>query len=121
MKAGQNNFGVTTHITTKAFPMGGVYGGLRQWNDSQINEVADAFAEYQRIGQLDTKSSVIADLVPTNDTLYVTLIYFAPVSPTPAAFDAFYRTRAVGDNSKLHPNFFLCGPRSSTSPLQLWL
>lgn len=105
MKAGQNNFGVTTHITTKAFPMGAVWGGLRQWNGSQINEVADAFAEYQRVGQLDTKSSVIADLVPTNDTLYVTLIYFAPINSTPAAFDAFYRIPAVADNSKLHPNF----------------
>ena len=105
MKAGQNNFGVTTHITTKAYPMGAVWGGLRQWNGSQINEVADAFAEYQRVGQLDTKSSVIADLVPTNDTLYVTLIYFAPVNSTPAAFDAFYKIPAVADNSKLHPNF----------------
>ena len=105
MKAGQNNFGVTTHITTKAFPMGAVWGGLRQWNGSQINEVADAFAEYQRVGQLDTKSSVIADLVPTNDTLYVTLIYFAPVNSTPAAFDTFYKIPAVADNSKLHPNF----------------
>lgn len=105
MKAGQNNFGVTTHITTKAIPMGAVWGGLRQWNGSQINEVADAFAEYQRVGQLDTKSSVIADLVPTNDTLYLTLIYFAPVNSTPAAFDAFYKIPAVADNSKLHPNF----------------
>ena len=105
MKAGQNNFGVITHITTKAYPMGAVWGGLRQWNGSQINEVADAFAEYQRVGQLDTKSSVIADLVPTNDTLYVTLIYFAPVNSTPAAFDAFYKIPAVADNSKLHPNF----------------
>ena len=105
MKAGQNNFGVITHITTRAYPMGAVWGGLRQWNGSQINEVADAFAEYQRVGQLDTKSSVIADLVPTNDTLYVTLIYFAPVNSTPAAFDAFYKIPAVADNSKLHPNF----------------
>ena len=105
MKAGQNNFGVTTHITTKAYPMGAVWGGLRQWNGSQIDEVANAFAEYQRVGQLDTKSSVIADLVPTNDTLYVTLIYFAPVNTTPAAFDAFYKIPAVADNSKLHPNF----------------
>ena len=85
--------------------MGAVWGGLRQWNGSQIDEVADAFAEYQRAGQLDTKSSVIADLVPTNDTLYVTLIYFAPVNSTPAAFDAFYKIPAVADNSKLHPNF----------------
>ena len=105
MKAGQNNFGVTTHITTKAFPMGAVWGGLRQWNGSQINEVADAFAEFQRVGQLDTKSSVIADLVPTNDTLYVTLIYFASVNSAPAAFDAFYKIPAVADNTKLHPNF----------------
>ena len=105
MKAGQNNFGVTTHITTKAYPMGAVWGGLRQWNGSRIDEVADAFAEYQRVGQLDTKSSVIADLVPTNGTLYVTLIYFAPVNSTPAAFDAFYKIPAVADNSKLHPNF----------------
>ena len=105
MKAGQNNFGLTTHITTRTYPMGAVWGGLRQWNGSQIDQVAEAFAEYQRVGQLDTKSSVIADLVPTNDTLYVTLIYFAPVNSTPAAFDAFYKIPAVADNSKLHPNF----------------
>lgn len=105
MKAGQNNFGITTHITTKAYPMGQVWGGLRVWNASQISAVADAFAEYQRVGQLDTKSSVIADLVPTNGTLFLTLIYFAPVTTRPAAFDAFYKIPAVADNSQLHPNF----------------
>ena len=105
MKAGQNNFGITTHITTKAYPMGGVWGGVRQWNGSQIAAVSDAFAEYQRVGQLDTKSSLIADLVPTNDTLYITFVYFAPVTTTPKAFDAFYKIPAVADTTALHPNF----------------
>ena len=62
-------------------------------------------SEYQRVGQLDIEFSVIADLIPINNTLYVTLIYFAPVNSTPAAFDAFYEIPAVADDSKLHPNF----------------
>ncbi|KAI4093270.1 MAG: hypothetical protein LQ339_007748 [Xanthoria mediterranea] len=105
MKAGQNNFGITTHITTKAYPMGAVWGGLRTWNASQLDAVSDAFAEYQREGQLDTKSSVIPDLVPTNGTLFITLIYFGPVTTRPKAFDAFYRIPAIADDSKAHPNF----------------
>lgn len=105
MKAGQNNFGITTHITTKAYPMGAVWGGLRTWNASQLDAVSDAFAEYQREGQLDTRSSVIPDLVPTNGTLFITLIYFGPVTTRPKAFDAFYRIPAIADDSKAHPNF----------------
>ncbi|KAL9012925.1 MAG: hypothetical protein Q9173_002346 [Seirophora scorigena] len=105
MKAGQNNFAIITHITTKAYPLGAVWGGLRQWNASQLDAVSDAFAEYQREGQLDTKSSVIPDLVPTNGTLFITLIYFGPVTERPKAFDPFYRIPAVSDNSKAHPNF----------------
>ncbi|KAI4241491.1 MAG: hypothetical protein LQ352_007433 [Teloschistes flavicans] len=105
MKAGQNNFGITTHITTKAYPMGAVWGGLRVWNASQLDAVSDAFAEYQRVGQLDTKSSVIPDLVPTNGTLFLTLIYFDSVTSPPAAFKPFYDIPAVSDNSGLHPNF----------------
>ncbi|KAL8664740.1 MAG: hypothetical protein Q9168_007844 [Polycauliona sp. 1 TL-2023] len=105
MKAGQNNFGITTHITTKAYPMGAVWGGLRVWNASQLDAVSDAFAEYQREGQLDTKSSVIPDLVPTNGTLFITLIYFAPITTRPKAFDAFYKIPAISDDSKAHPNF----------------
>ena len=103
--AGTINIGVTTHITTKAIELGQVWGGLRQWNASQLDAVSDAFAEYQRVGQLDQKSSVIADLVPTNGSLYVTLVYFAPINSTPAAFDAFYKIPAVADNSQLRPNF----------------
>lgn len=71
--------------------MGAVWGGLRVWNASQLDAVSDAFAEYQYEGQLDTKSSVIPDLVTTNSTLLLTLIYFAPVNTRPKAFDAFYR------------------------------
>ncbi|KAL8804031.1 MAG: hypothetical protein Q9182_002822 [Xanthomendoza sp. 2 TL-2023] len=105
MKAGQNNFGITVSITTKAYPMGAVWGGVRVWNASQFDAVSDAFAEYQREGQLDTKSSVIPDLVPTNGTLYITLIYFGPVTTRPKAFDAFYRIPAVADDSGPRPNF----------------
>ncbi|KAL8704810.1 MAG: hypothetical protein Q9201_002042 [Fulgogasparrea decipioides] len=105
MKAGQNNFGITTHITTKAYPMGAVWGGLRVWNATQLDAVSDAFAEYQRVGQLDTKSSVIPDLVTTNGTLFITLIYFGPITSPPAAFKPFYDIPAVSDNSGPHPNF----------------
>ncbi|KAI4209164.1 MAG: hypothetical protein LQ351_007880 [Letrouitia transgressa] len=105
LKAGQNNFGITTHITTKAYPMGAVWGGLRTWNASQLDAVSDAFAEYQRVGQLDTRSSVIPDLVPTNGTLFITFIYFGPSTTRPAAFDPFYQIPAIADNSKQHPNF----------------
>ncbi|KAL8813211.1 MAG: hypothetical protein Q9223_000964 [Gallowayella weberi] len=105
MKAGQNNFGITVSITTRAYPMGAVWGGVRTWNASQLDAVSDAFAEYQREGQLDTKSSVIPDLVTTNGTLYITLIYFSPVTTRPKAFDAFYRIPAVADDSGPRPNF----------------
>ncbi|KAL8843654.1 MAG: hypothetical protein Q9176_001862 [Flavoplaca citrina] len=105
MKAGQNNFGVTTHITTKAYPMGAVWGGIRVWNSSQIDAISEAFAEYQREGQLDTKSSIIPDLVPTNGTIFITLVYFAPVTTRPKSFDAFYRIPAISDDSRPHPNF----------------
>lgn len=86
MKAGQNNFGITTHITTKAYPMGAVWGAVRVWNSSQIHAISEAFAEYQREGQLDTKSSVIPYLVPTNGTIFITLVYFAPVTTRPKAY-----------------------------------
>ncbi|KAL8990448.1 MAG: hypothetical protein Q9177_000898 [Variospora cf. flavescens] len=105
MKAGQNNFGITTHITTKAYPMGAVWGGVRVWNSSQIDAISEAFAEYQREGQLDTKSSVIPYLVPTNGTIFITLVYFAPVTTPPKAFDAFYRIPAISDESRARPNF----------------
>ena len=43
MKAGQKQFWRQYSHHHQSLPHG---GGLRQWNGSQINEVADAFAEY---------------------------------------------------------------------------
>ncbi|MCJ1377216.1 hypothetical protein MMC17_000308 [Xylographa soralifera] len=87
-----------------------------------------AFAEYQEIGQLDTNSSLIADLATTNDTLAVTLVYFAPVE-RPAAFDPFYNIPAVEDTTQIYPNFLALiegglpqvVPRWSYGYTNLWL
>ncbi|MCJ1262589.1 hypothetical protein MMC22_002459 [Lobaria immixta] len=105
LKGGQNNFGVVTHITTRAIPSPSqLWGGLLLFNGSQQDAVISAYAKYQEKGQLDKKSALIADLVLSNDTLALTLVYFGPTEK-PAAFEAFYGIPSVRDTTKLHSTF----------------
>jgi hypothetical protein len=63
-----------------------------------------AFAAYQRSGQLDRDSALLSYMGINNNTIYVTLVYLNAVE-RPAAFEAFYGIPSIYDGTRIHDNF----------------
>ncbi len=91
-------------MTLKTYPAGQVWGGSLIFNGSFQGDLMNAFATYQEVGQLDTKSALITDMGINNDTLILTLVYFGSVE-RPAAFQPFFDIPARLDLTRLHGNF----------------
>jgi hypothetical protein len=66
-----------------------------------------AFATYQKSGQLDQKSAVLSYLAINNATAYVSMMYLDAVE-RPAAFDPFYNisgATVVADTTSIRDSF----------------
>ena len=98
----------------RTYPLGQVWGGVIAYSDTHVSALMEAFATYQRSGQLDTKSAVIAYMVFTQNINLVTLVYLAPVD-RPDAFSPFYDIPSLYDLTKMHDTFSdLIGPPLDT-------
>ena len=94
----------------KTHPLGQVWGGVIAYNNTYVDALMNAFAKYQRSGQLDTKSAVISYMVFSQNINLVTLVYLAPVD-RPAAFAPFYDIPSLYDQTRIHDTFSdLIGP-----------
>jgi hypothetical protein len=98
--------GIVTHMTLRTYSAGRVWGGTLIYNSNPSfqDDLMSAFATYQEVGQLDTKSALITDMGINNDTLILTLVYFGSVE-RPAAFRPFFEIPARLDLTRLHNNF----------------
>lgn len=106
--------GIVTHATMRTYPIGKVWGGVVAYNNTYVDALMRAFAMYQKSGQLDTKSAIIADMVFTQNINLVTFVYLAPVRH-PVAFSPFYNIPSLYDQTKFHDTFSdLIGPPLST-------
>ncbi|KAK4222535.1 bifunctional solanapyrone synthase [Podospora fimiseda] len=90
LKGGSNNFGIVTRFTLAAYPLTQVWGGIRLYPASAISDVLDAYHAYHTAANKDLYANLHINLVPSNDTVIVTLIYLKPLTSPPAAFAPFY-------------------------------
>lgn len=121
LKAGSNNFGergggvaltkertnkilgILTHTTLRTYPVGPIWGGSFIYTDQYWDQVMLAFAQYQREGQLDRDSALLSYIGINNNTIYVTLVYFQPIS-NPQAFPPFYNIPFIFNGTGIFPN-----------------
>jgi hypothetical protein len=96
--------GIVTHMTLKTHPLGQVWGGVIAYNNTYIPAVMDALARYQQVGQLDTKSAILAYMVMTQNILLFNFVYLAPLE-RPECFQPFYDIPPLYDTTKLHDTF----------------
>lgn len=79
--------GIVTAYDFVTHPLGNVYFEARSYASDQAPSVLQALASYQLGGQLDPKSNVALNLVPTGSLLV--MVYSDPAR-SPAAFAPFY-------------------------------
>ncbi|KAM7203267.1 hypothetical protein V8F33_002258 [Rhypophila sp. PSN 637] len=89
LKGGSNNFGIVTRFTLAAYPLTQVWGGIKLYPSSAMPAVLEAYHAYHTAPNKDLNANLHINLVPTNDTIGVTLIYLKPVTSPPAAFAPF--------------------------------
>ncbi|KAK3984533.1 bifunctional solanapyrone synthase [Cladorrhinum sp. PSN332] len=90
LKGGSNNFGIVTRFSLAAHPLTQVWGGIRLYQSSALPDVLRAYHAYHTAPNKDLHANLHINLVPTNDTIGVTLIYLKPVTSAPEAFAPFY-------------------------------
>lgn len=107
LKSGENNYGIITHVTLKTYPLGKVWGGTIVYTGEFRDQLMQAFAIYQKSGQLDQKSAVLSYLGINNATAYVSLMYLDAVE-RPTAFEPFYNisgATVVADTTSIRDSF----------------
>jgi hypothetical protein len=98
--------GVITHVTLKTYSLGKVWGGTILFTGEFRDELMQAFANYQKIGQHDQNSAVLSYLAINKATEYASLMYLDVVE-RPAAFEPFYISGAtvVADTTSIRDSF----------------
>ncbi|KAI3332048.1 FAD-binding domain-containing protein [Xylariaceae sp. AK1471] len=94
LKGGTNNFGIVTKFNAKTYPLGQGWGGIQVYASDQVPALLQALHEYQTTPNKDPYANMIINLLPTNGTMLLTLIYLKPVE-RPAAYAAFYALTPV--------------------------
>lgn len=106
LKGGGPNFGIVTRYDLYTVPsIFIIWGTVLVYLVDQAADVLAAFAEWERIGASDTKSSVALSIAL--DSITIGLMYSEPVSDTPDAFSSF---------SKLTPLAVISPPTNFTMP-----
>ncbi|KAF2473017.1 bifunctional solanapyrone synthase [Lindgomyces ingoldianus] len=104
LKAGANNYGITTHVTLRTYPLSKAWGGTLVYTNEYRDQLMEALTIYQHSGQLDTKSALLAYLGINNNTAYVSLVYLDAVR-RPQAFKPFYDIPSVVDTTRFYDKF----------------
>ncbi|KAI0468860.1 FAD-binding domain-containing protein [Xylaria cf. heliscus] len=89
LKGGSSNFGIVTNFVAKTYPIYQVWGGIQVFTNDQMPAVLQALYQYQTTPNKDPYANMIINLVPTNGTILLTLIYLKPVEHPPA-YSPFY-------------------------------
>ncbi|OTA99930.1 hypothetical protein M426DRAFT_268468 [Hypoxylon sp. CI-4A] len=89
LKGGASNFGIVTKFTARTFPIKQVWGGMKLFSPDQLPDVIQAYHEYQVSPNKDLYANMVLNLVPTNNSVILTLVYLQPVEQ-PEAYKPFY-------------------------------
>ncbi|KAK4154497.1 hypothetical protein C8A00DRAFT_14368 [Chaetomidium leptoderma] len=89
LKGGSNNFGIVTRFQSQTYPSPLAWGGIQVFSADQTPALLQALHTYQTTPNKDPHANLIINLIPTNNTLLLTLVYLRPV-PHPAVFAPFY-------------------------------
>lgn len=90
------------------------WGGIQVFSPDQTPLLLEAFYEYQMQANKDPYANMIINLIPTNDTLMLTLVYLKPVE-RPEAFAPFYSLKPKFEQTgflTLHQLMSCSPPRS---------
>lgn len=90
LDAHKSSLGVLTKVTSKTYPLNQVWASVRTYNASQTPDVMQALYKYQTMPKKDLYTNMVLNLIPSNSTIILTLVYLKPVA-TPAAFAPFYK------------------------------
>ncbi|KAI0386963.1 putative FAD-binding oxidoreductase [Hypomontagnella monticulosa] len=94
LKGGGNNFGIVTKFEAKTYPIVQTWGGIQVFSLDQTPALLQALHEYQTTPNKDPYANMVINLVPTNGTTLLTLVYLKPVE-RPAAYAPFYALSPV--------------------------
>ncbi|KAK7751571.1 hypothetical protein SLS62_006521 [Diatrype stigma] len=89
LKGGANNFGIVTQFKLTTYPIKQVWGGMQVYGLDQMPALLQAYHAYQNAPNKDLHANLCINLVPTNASLVLTMVYLKPVE-RPAAFAPFY-------------------------------
>ncbi|KAF8492578.1 hypothetical protein F5888DRAFT_1857925, partial [Russula emetica] len=99
LRGGMNNFGIVTKFVLESHPQTDVWGGLRSYNESQLDAIKKALFKYDQNN--DTKAASGVSLTYSSDpvcSLLVTVFFFYD-APTPSGvFDELLAIPAIGGN-----------------------
>ena len=107
LKGGNNNFGVVTHYTLRAFKTPGVvYGGLVTYPESSLDQIGDVIYDYHTRGAVE---DVLTHVLPqygfngtTNETInFSPVVYNARVNALPSSLSGFAETPHTNSTLRL--------------------
>ncbi|KAI5918292.1 hypothetical protein F4810DRAFT_692903 [Camillea tinctor] len=122
LRGGATNFGIVTNYELYTHTMGNMYMEARVFSPNQTSDFFQAIAEYQKKGQLDTKSSISAQILETGPTL---LLLYSEPTQHPEAFEAFYALEPytslmTATNGSLMDVLALAGSRFVTGDIRVY-
>lgn len=107
LKGGNNNFGVVTHFTLRAFKNpGGVYGGLVTYPESSLEQINDVIYDYHTKGAVD---DILTHVLPaygyngtSNETTNLSpVVYNAVVDALPPSLSGWIDTPHTNSTLRL--------------------
>ncbi|KJA17160.1 hypothetical protein HYPSUDRAFT_46688 [Hypholoma sublateritium FD-334 SS-4] len=99
LKGGQNNFGVVTAFTLKAFPQSQVWGGIIQYPGVVADAVTAATVAFQNV--TDPKAGLITtyNYIPSiQQVVSAALMFYDAPTPPAGIFDSFLAIPSVGSD-----------------------
>ncbi|KAI0393087.1 putative FAD-binding oxidoreductase [Xylariaceae sp. FL0594] len=114
LKGGSNNFGIVTNFVAKTYSIYHGWGGIQVFTPDQMPLLLQALYKYQTTPDKDPYANLFINLVPTNGSLVLSLIYLKPVE-RPPAYAPFYALTPVYEQTDfmtLHQLMALFPPTS---------
>ncbi|KAK4185130.1 hypothetical protein QBC35DRAFT_28965 [Podospora australis] len=120
LKGGTNNFGIVTKFKTVGYPISLSWGGIQVFSPDQAPALMEALYEYQTAPNKDLYANLVINLIPTNGTMLLTLVYLKPVE-RPPAFAPFYKLTPVFEQTAIMPLHTLMSMfPAATQPRWTW-